>query len=159
MQTGQAKFRSPLSGSRLHDLRFRALLPAADWDRPPEAVRRRSRRLADGETATYVGEIVEATFSRIGFWLAQLARLVSAPLPLCADIHVPGIVTVAEDMTSGGQVWTRIYARRKAFPQVIHYAKRFGGPTRPGGLTVTHRDLDDGEFVFGFALTIRASAC
>ena len=73
--------------------------------------------------------MVEVRFSRAGWWLAQIARLIGGPLPISADTQVPSIVTVTEDAATGGQVWTRIYARRNGFPQVIHSSKRFAGPT------------------------------
>jgi hypothetical protein len=112
------------------DLRFRALLSENDWARLPPATRQRfSKRLADGNTVVYVGEIDEARFSRIGWWLAQLARLIGGPLPTGAETHVPMIVTVTEDAATSGQIWTRICARRNGFPQVIHSSKRFAGPT------------------------------
>jgi hypothetical protein len=114
----------------LCDLRFRALLSDDDWYRLPPATRKRfSKRLADGSTAIYVGEVVEISFSRIGWWLAQIARLIGGPLPTSNDTHVPSIVTVTEDAATSGQIWTRIYARRNGFPQVIHSSKRFAGPT------------------------------
>ena len=67
--------------------------------------------------------------SRAGFALAQLARLVGAPLPLSRDVDVPSVVTVTEHIAAGGQIWTRLYARRSGFAQVIHSSKRFAGPT------------------------------
>jgi len=120
----------PSSDKLLDDHRFRALLSDDDWGRLPLAIWRRfSKRFADGKTVVYVGEVMEAEFSRAGWWLAQLARLIGGPLPTAADCNVPAIVTVTEDAASGGQIWTRIYARHHGFPQVIHSAKRFGGPT------------------------------
>src|ERR1700736_535914 len=114
----------------LDDFRFRALLCGDDWERLPLATKQRfSKRLAGGETTVYVGEIVEARFSWTGWWLAQVTRLIGGPLPTGSDTHVPSIVTVTEDAATGGQVWTRIYARRNGFPQVIHSSKRFSGPT------------------------------
>jgi hypothetical protein len=114
----------------LDDVRFRALLGGEDWERLPQATRQRfSKRLAGGETTVYVGEIVEARCSQIGWWLAQAARLIGGPLPTGHETHVPMIVTVTEDVASGGQVWSRICARREGFPQVIHSSKRFSGPT------------------------------
>jgi len=114
----------------LDDPRFGALLSDEDWGRLPLAIWRRfSKRFADGETVVYVGEIDEASFSRTGWWLAQLARLIGGPLPTGAETKVPMIVTVTEDAASGGQIWTRICARSDGFPQVIHSSKRFAGPT------------------------------
>jgi hypothetical protein len=114
----------------LGDLRFRALVPEADWGQLPLPIRRRfSKRLADGETAVYVGEILETRLSRAGWLFAQLLRLIGAPLPTARDAHVPSVVTVTEEMATGGQIWTRLYARRRSFPQVIHSSKRFAGRT------------------------------
>jgi hypothetical protein len=114
----------------LSDLRFRTLIRDADWAALSPSIRRRfTQRLAGGNTIVYSGEVVETQLSRAGWWLAQLLRVIGAPLPLSTDARVPSVVTVTEDMAKGGQVWTRLYARRSGFPQIIHSAKRFAGPT------------------------------
>ena len=96
----------------LDDRRFHDLLPDEEWGRLPLAIWRRfSKRFADGETVVYVGTVEEASFSRAGWWLAQLARLIGGPLPTGAETGVPMVVTVTEDAASGGQIWTRICAR------------------------------------------------
>jgi hypothetical protein len=121
---------APPNAKLLDDHRFHALLPDEEWGRLPVAIWRRfSKRLEDGRTIIYVGEIDEASLSPIGWWLVQAARLIGGPLPTGADTRVPMVVTVTEDAASGGQTWTRICARRDGFPQVIHSAKRFAGPT------------------------------
>ena len=125
-----SRLTAPPSSILLDDHRFRALLSDEDWGRLPLAIWRRfSKRFADGETVVYVGEVDEASFSRTGWWLAQLARLIGGPLPTGAETKVPMIVTVTEDAKTGGQIWTRICARSNGFPQVIHSSKRFAGPT------------------------------
>jgi len=114
----------------LDDHRFRALLSDDDWGRLPIAIWRRfSKRLADGKTVVYVGEVEESFHSRAGWWLAHATRLIGGPLPTGTEKGMPMIVTVTEDAASGGQIWTRICARSNGFPQVIHSAKRFAGPT------------------------------
>jgi len=80
----------------LADLRFRALLADDDWAKLPVAVRQRfSKRLADGNTAVYVGEVVDVWMSRAGWLFAQAARLIGAPLPTTRDCGVPSVVTVS----------------------------------------------------------------
>ncbi len=120
----------PVSDDSLGDLRFRALLSEEEWLSLPPSVRRRfSKRLAGGRTAVYTGEVLATWMSRAGRCLAQLARHVGGPLPTSCDTNVPSVVTVTEDMATGGQIWTRLYARRRGFPQIIHSSKRFAGPT------------------------------
>ncbi len=126
-----SRFSAPAPPERLlDDHRFRALLSDEDWGRLPVAIWRRfSKRLEDGRTVIYVGEVDEASLSPIGWWIAQAARVIGGPLPTGAETGVPMIVAVTEDAASGGQIWTRICARRRGFPQVIHSSKRFAGPT------------------------------
>ncbi|HUO93587.1 MAG TPA: DUF4166 domain-containing protein [Rhizomicrobium sp.] len=114
----------------LGDLRFRSLLSREDWAALPAAIRNRfSKRVAGGATAIYAGEVVETELTFSGWVFAQLARLVGSPLPRSRDAHVPAVVSVTEDVRTGGQIWTRVYARKDGFPQVIHSAKRFTGTT------------------------------
>ena len=114
----------------LGDLRFRALLSNDDWHALPVSIRKRfSKRLAAGRTVVYVGEVLENRMSFAGWLLAHAARLIGGPLPLSRDAHTPSVVTVTEDVATKGQHWTRLYARRSGFPQVVHSSKRFAGPT------------------------------
>ncbi|QUL38406.1 DUF4166 domain-containing protein [Erythrobacter sp. JK5] len=117
-------------GSAAYDARFRRLIVSHAWANLPEAVRQRFSKRIEGErVAIYPGVIRAARCSRIGRALAQLCRIVGAPLPLGCDCGVPAAVSVSEDRDGGGQCWTRVYGRRRGFPQVIHSAKRFAGPT------------------------------
>lgn len=119
----------PAPVAELADLRFRALLPAEAWTELPPAVRQRfSKRLIGGATVTYCGAVAVVRANLAGRLLAEAARLIGGPLPL---VFEPGasVVTVTEDVVGKGQVCTRPYARRTGFPQVIHSAKRFAGPT------------------------------
>jgi hypothetical protein len=116
--------------SDLGDLRFRRLVGEEGWGQLPDAVRARfARRRAGGRTIVYAGEVVDCRMSRCGWALAQLCRLVGGPLPLSREAFVPATVAVTEEESGEGQIWTRIYGRRRGFPQAIHSAKRFAGPT------------------------------
>ena len=126
----EATLHSPGSEPELGDLRFRALMSEQDWAALPAAIRRRfSKRLSGGRTAVYVGTVLETQMSRAGWWLAQAARLIGGPLPVSRDADVPSVVTVTEDVATRGQHWTRLYARRRGFPHIVHSSKRFAGPT------------------------------
>lgn len=114
----------------LSDLRFRQLLGHQAWDCLPDAVRQRfGKRLGPGQSASYAGRVLDCRMSSAGWMLAQACRLIGAPLPLERGGDMAAVVSVTEDGATGGQVWSRLYARRGGFPQVIHSAKRFAGPT------------------------------
>jgi hypothetical protein len=146
---------APGSEPELGDLRFRALMSEADWLALPLSIRRRfSKRLAGGRTVVYVGETLTNEMSRAGWLLAQAARLIGGPLPLVRDAHAPSVVTVTEDVATRGQHWTRLYARQRGFPQVVHSSKRFAGPTgleeyvgRGVGMALTI-DVEEAALVF-----------
>jgi hypothetical protein len=133
---------------RVHDFRFRALLPKTDWDRLPAQVRTRfSKRLSEGRAAIYAGYITETRFSAAGWIMAQALRIMGAPLPLSRDTGCPAIVNVTEDPEFGGQLWTRVYHRKHGFPQTINSAKRFAGSTR----------LEE-HIGFGFGMALKVTA-
>jgi hypothetical protein len=112
------------------DWRIRTLVGEAAWSQLPLSVQLRfSKRSAAGVPKLYKGWVMETRLSRAGWLLAQAARVVGAPIPLENGASGPSVVSVAEDDIIGGQVWTRIYNRPGRFPQVIHSAKRFRGPT------------------------------
>src|SRR5262249_16704285 len=94
----------PDADDALGDLRSRALVSNDAWAELPAAIRDRfSKRLASGRTIVYVGEVLETRISLLGHWLAQATRLIGSPFPTSCDAHVPSVVTVTEDMATGGQ--------------------------------------------------------
>ncbi|MDJ0627595.1 MAG: DUF4166 domain-containing protein [Rhodobacter sp.] len=184
------------------DDRFRRLLGAREWGALPAAVRRRfGKRLIDGASVVYQGQVVAMRMNLAGRLLAHITRIIGGPLPFdLSSIGQPAIVSVTEDCAGQGQFWIRQYGRATGFPQVVHSSKRFGGPTgieeyvgagigmalrvsteggalifksdhyflrlgalrirlprwlNPGALTIAHRDLGDGRFLFSLTLKSR----
>ena len=148
------------------DPRYRHLLGERAWRLLPTEVQHRfGRHLGAGEAIVYRGEVVLTELSPIGWLIAQAARLIGGPLPFTRGATGPAIVTVTEKPALSGQVWSRQYPRPGRFPQVIHSAKRFTGPTgleeylgRVLGLGLVMRltlAVEDGTLVFrsvGYAL-------
>jgi len=135
-----------------YDPRFRRLIGQEGWASLPDAVRRRFSKRVEGERVViYPGVIRQARFSKLGWIFAQMCRIVGAPLPLERECSMPAAVCVTEDSQGAGQFWTRTYARKNGFPQVIHSAKRFAGST---GL---EEHIRVGAFL-GIGMALRVSA-
>jgi hypothetical protein len=127
--TDRTTVNSPSAEAGAVETRF-SRLAGDSWMRLPAPIRRRfSHHLADGERIVYLGKVAATHMTFVGRLIAQLARLVGAPLPLEASgcVSVTVVVTGSERLC--GQVWTRIYERARGFPQVIQSLKRFGGAT------------------------------
>ena len=120
----------PVAAPVAGDAPFRRLLGEARWMALPGATRRRfARHVGPGACVSYVGEVTECRTSAMGWLLAQIGRLVGAPLPLGHETGVAASVSVTGDAEGCAQYWTRQYSRAHGFPQVVHSAKRFAGPT------------------------------
>jgi len=129
ISTESTTLNSPSARACAVETRF-ARLAGEDWIQLPAPIRRRfSRHVADGKRLVYFGEVAATHMTIVGRVVAQLARLVGAPLPLQASGCVPVTVIVTGSERLCGQVWTRIYNRARRFPQVIQSVKRFGGAT------------------------------
>jgi hypothetical protein len=114
----------------IDDIRFRTLVGERAWGELPEAVRRRfSKCLGPSDAVVYQGVVTATRLAPAGRVLSFLARAIGSPLPLTDGATGPAVVIVTEDAGLGGQSWLRIYARPGHFPQAIHSAKRFSGPT------------------------------
>jgi hypothetical protein len=130
VESGAAYPARPCAAEAAEDTRFRRLLPLAAWAGLPASVRARfSKRISAGATVVYKGHVTNVRYSAAGWLLAQVLRIAGARLPLSRAEGLESVVTVTEDRHSGGQFWTRMFARERGFPQMIHSVKRFAGPT------------------------------
>lgn len=115
----------------LVDERFKNLLGQESWMKLPEAIRRRfGKRVRGGVSVTYQGVVTQMSMNWAGWALAQVARLIGAPLPYdLSCVGKPAVVIVTEDIAGDGQFWIRQYGRASGFPQIVHSSKRFEGTT------------------------------
>lgn len=122
---------APPTCAKEPDSRFRDLLGEEAWNNLPAAIRKRfGKRLSGGASVTYQGKVTTMRLSLAGRVLANLARLIGAPLPYdLSSVGQPAVVSVTEDVASDGQFWIRQYGRAAGFPQILHSSKRFAGPT------------------------------
>lgn len=112
-----------------------AVMLGGDWQKLPDAVRRRfGRPIAHGAARLYRGRVLATELSAAGRIISWLARLVGGPIPFSGGAVGASVVAVTEVGGFGAdgvdaQVWTRSYARPGGFPQVVQSAKCFTGPT------------------------------
>ena len=130
------------SASKLGDLRFRALLSQEEWESLAACPCRSrfSKRLADGAHGRLCRQGSRDPHEPLRpAALAVLARLIGGPLPTSRDAGLQSVVAVTEDLASGGQIWTRLYARRKGFPADHPFGQTLCRADRPRGASRLRR--------------------
>jgi len=122
---------APINDNNLGDIRFRKLLGQEKWNALPAAIRARfGKRVKGGQSTVYRGYIVRTDMNLVGKIIANICRLIGAPLPLDNNnAEAAAIVTVTEDADYKGQFWSRQYNSPHGFPQLIQSSKQFSGPT------------------------------
>ena len=102
----------------LRDLRFRSLIADEDWTTLSPAIRRRfTKRLQPGTSAVFVGTVIETRMSRLGWVLAQAARLIGGPLPTSRAKCLASVVSVTEDRSGAGRSGRGSMRGRTDFPR------------------------------------------
>lgn len=106
-------------------LHIRALLGDAAWLRLHPAVRKRFGNDARlGETHLYRGVMQRVEASALGLIMAQLARLVGAPMAWGTGRDVPcNVVTYDDPVRPGGIVWERHYSFAPRKTQIARTTK------------------------------------
>jgi len=111
------------------DQRFEELVGELAWRRLPKPIRRRfAHALRPNGQVIYRGRVIQTRLNKPGWLLAQLSRLIGGPLPVESQTDQATSVVVTVD-PDNGLLWTRQFARRRGWPQIIRSAKRFAGPT------------------------------
>ena len=103
---------------------YRLLLGEVAWQRLDPAVRARFDDSDKARNARYDGIMYVVRGSWLGRLLAQLCRLIGAPLALRQERNVQMRVRVYPDERQGGLVWDRIYRYRFHRPDRVRSTKR-----------------------------------
>lgn len=106
------------------------ILVGDQWATLPKSIQKRFVKWTQHrKVILYQGRLLETRFSKIGRLLSALCWLIGNPLPDKSNVRGPATVIVRECRKTNGQIWTRIYPRKKNVPQVIQSLKRFEGET------------------------------
>lgn len=110
-------------------LRYPILL-GDNWAILPKSIQKRFVKWTQNrKVIIYQGRLLETRFSKLGKLLSGICWLIGNPLPDKNNVRGPATVIVRECRKNNGQIWTRIYPRKKRVPQVIQSVKKFEGET------------------------------
>jgi len=106
------------------------ILVGDQWATLPKSIQNRFVKWTQNrKVILYQGRLLETRFSKLGRLLSSFCWLIGNPLPDKNNVRGPATVIVRECRKINGQIWTRIYPRKKRVPQVIQSIKRFEGET------------------------------